>query len=57
MEKKSSKAQKTASLGLKRETLRRLDDLQMKGVAGGARFWRPAGVADDTTPIYEESDG
>ena len=58
MEKKNSKAQhKTVSLGLKTETLRRLDDSQMKGVAGGARLWRPTGVADDTTPVGDDTTG
>ena len=57
MEKKNSKAQKTASLGLKRETLRRLDDSQMQAVAGGGRLRVPIGYADDTTPIYGDTDG
>ena len=54
MEKKNSKVQqKTTSLGLKTETLRRLDDSQMKAVAGGGRvrITVPGGYADDTTPI------
>ena len=59
MEKKKSKAQqKTASLGLKRETLHRLDDSQMKAVvAGGSRIRTPVGYDDDTAPIYGETDG
>ena len=51
MEKRQPK-QKTGPLALRKETLRRLDDSALQGVAGAARMWRPVGVAADTTPIY-----
>ena len=59
MEKKNTKTQqKTASLGLKTETLRRLDDSQMKAVvAGGFKIRTPVGFDDNTTPIYDDTDG
>ena len=57
MEKKQLKMkQPGSSLALRKETLRRLGDLELRGAAGGARLWRPGGFADDTTPIYEEVD-
>ena len=56
MEKKNPQEKlKTVSLGLHKETLRRLDDSQIKGVAGGGRIRVPVGHADDTTPIYDET--
>ena len=58
MEKKQSNPkQKTASLRLQAETLRRLDDSELPGVAGGARIRIPVGYADDTTPIYDDTSG
>ncbi|HKH48852.1 MAG TPA: hypothetical protein VKM72_29650 [Thermoanaerobaculia bacterium] len=53
MEKKQLKAkQKTSSLALHKETLRRLEDSELRGAVGAARLWKPAGFEDDTTPIY-----
>lgn len=49
--------QKTASLRLETETLHRLEASKLRGVAGGARIWRPSGFADDTTPIYDNTNG
>lgn len=59
MEKKQPETkQKTASLTLQTETLRRLKDSQLQGVAGGAGKIRiPTGFADDTTPIYDDTAG
>jgi len=55
MEKKQQKAkQKASALRLHKETLRRLDDSELRGAVGGARMWKPAGFDDDTTPIYSE---
>lgn len=49
MEKKQSQSkQKTTSLCLRTETLRRLDDSKLQAVAGGVRIWKPVGD-DDTT--------
>lgn len=49
--------QRTSSLALRRETLRRLADSELQGVAGeGGRLRVPGGFADDTTPIYIEVD-
>lgn len=48
--------QKAASLKLRTETLRRLDDPQLRGVAGGGRLRVPVGFADNTTPIYDDAD-
>lgn len=56
MEKKQMKTTPKTSLRLRTETLRRLDDSKLQGVAGGVRIWKPVGFADDTTPIYEEYD-
>jgi hypothetical protein len=57
MEKKPSKArQKTTLLRLQTETLRRLDDARLQGVAGGGRLRVPVGYADNTTPIYDDAD-
>jgi hypothetical protein len=62
MEKKPAKANpktanpKTASLRLQTETLRRLDDTRLQGVAGGGRLRVPVGYADNTTPIYDDAD-
>jgi hypothetical protein len=55
MEKKQSKIrQQTASLTLRTETLCRLDNSQLQGVAGdGFRIRTPIGYDDDTTPIYD----
>jgi len=39
---------------LRKETLRRLDDVDLRVAAGGARIWRP-GFADDTTPISDDT--
>lgn len=49
--------QKTASRMLRKETLRRLDDAQLQRAAGGARLRVPVGFADNTTPIYDDTDG
>lgn len=57
MEKKRSMPKKTTFLGLHKETLRRLDDSQMQAVAGGGRVRIPVGIADDTTPIYDDTTG
>ena len=57
MEKKQQKTkQPGSSLALRKETLRQFGDSELRGAAGGARMWKPAGFADDTTPIYEEVD-
>ena len=52
MKKASNPKQKTTSLALRKETLRRLDNSQLQEAVGGVRMWRPLGYADDTTPIY-----
>lgn len=53
MEKKPANADpKKTSLRLQTETLRRLDDARLQGVAGGGRIRIPVGYADDTTPVY-----
>ena len=53
MEKKPEKPkQKTSSLRLRTETLRQLDDAQLRAVAGGGRLRVPSGddsTVDDTT--------
>lgn len=54
MEKKQAK--KTSTLSLRTETLRRLDDARLPGVAGGGRIRIPVGFEDDTTPIYDDND-
>jgi hypothetical protein len=54
MEKKQKAKQKPTSLKLHSETLRRLDDSRLQGVAGGGRLRVPVGYADDTTPIYND---
>ena len=57
MEKNSIAKQKTASLRLRTETLRRLDDVALLGlVGGGGRLRIPIGFANDTTPIYDDAD-
>lgn len=53
MKKTSNPKSRTTSLALRKETLRRLDGSQLQEAVGGARMWRPTGLADDTTPIYE----
>jgi hypothetical protein len=56
MEKRQSKAtQKKSSLALHKETLRRLEDSELRGAVGAARLWKP-GLDDDTAPIYVEVD-
>jgi len=53
MEKKQPKTkQETSPLALHKETLRRLEDSELRGAVGAARLWRPVGFDDDTTPIY-----
>ncbi len=52
MEKKQ--AQKISTLTLRTETLRRLDDAHLPGVAGGGRLRVPIGFANDTTPLYDD---
>lgn len=48
MEKKPTQSkQKTSSLRLRTETLRQLDDAQLRAVAGGGRLRVPSG--DDTS--------
>jgi hypothetical protein len=56
MEKGQSKTKKTSALALRKETLWRLEDSKLQGVAGAARLWPPIGFADDTTPIYSYED-
>jgi len=57
MEKKQAKTkQNTSPLALHRETLRRLENSELQGVAGGARIYKPVGFDDDTTPIYGYED-
>lgn len=51
------KNQKATSLTVRTETLRRLDDTKLQEVAGGGRLRVPIGIADDTTPIYGDTDG
>ncbi len=48
--------QQRSSLALRKETLRRLGDSELRGAAGGARMYKPVGFADDTTPFDEEVD-
>jgi hypothetical protein len=43
-------AQKKPTLRLRTETLHRLDDSQLKEVAGRGRLRVPGGYAGDTTP-------
>jgi len=52
MEKKTK--QKVTLLALRKETLRRLEDSELRGAVGAARMWKPVGFDDDTTPIYSE---
>ena len=53
MEKKRLKReQKPSPLVLRRETLRRLADFELQGVAGGARVRITVGFDDDTAPVY-----
>jgi hypothetical protein len=47
-----TKQEKTSPLAVRKETLRRLEDSALQGVAGVAKIWIPVGFADDTTPIY-----
>ena len=54
--KKALKSKKTNSLALRKETLRRLGDLDLQGVAGAGRYWKPLGVSEDTTSIYSYVD-
>ncbi|HKH47374.1 MAG TPA: hypothetical protein VKM72_22180 [Thermoanaerobaculia bacterium] len=46
--------QKASPLALRKETLRRLADADLQGVAGAARVRITVGFDDDTTPIYSE---
>jgi hypothetical protein len=57
MEKKHSTAKKAASLKVRTETLRRLDDSELLGVAGGMRIRIPVGFEPDTMPIYDDNNG
>jgi hypothetical protein len=56
MDKKPTITKQKASLALRKETLRQLDDSKLQGVAGGARLWKP-GFADDTTTTYDDTTG
>jgi hypothetical protein len=56
MKRKELKTKQTSLLVLRKETLRRLEDSELQGVAGAARMWKPAGFAEDTTPIYDYVD-
>ena len=57
MEKKSSEMKRKTSLALRTETLHRLDEPQLRSVAGGGRLLVPVGYADNTaTPIYDDAD-
>jgi hypothetical protein len=47
---------KTSPLSLRKETLRRLQDSELRGVAGVARVRIPIGFAEDTTPIGSYDD-
>jgi hypothetical protein len=49
--------QKTNALALHRETLRQLESAKLQAVAGGGRLRVPVGYADDTTPIYDDTQG
>lgn len=58
MEKKTTQSkQKTTSLKLRTETLRRLDDSQLRAAAGGGRLRVPSGLADDTTTYEDDTTG
>jgi hypothetical protein len=58
MKKMRSKNQKTTSLTLRTETLRRFDNSQLQGVAGGGgRIRVPVGYDDNTTPLYDDATG
>ncbi len=46
-------AKKESTPALPKETLRRLDPSELRGVAGGGRLRVPIGYEDDGTPIYE----
>lgn len=48
---------KTASLRLQKEALRCLEVSQLRRVAGGGKLRVPVGVAEDTTPIYDDNAG
>ena len=54
MEKKQPKTKQASPLVLRKETLRRLEDSELREAAGGARAWKPLGFGDDTAPIYSE---
>jgi hypothetical protein len=49
--------QKTNALVLHRETLRQLESSKLQAVAGGGRLRVPVGYADDTTPLYDDTQG
>ena len=52
MKKKELKTKQT-SLALRKETLGRLENSELRGAVGAVRMWRPVGFAGDTTPIYD----
>lgn len=57
MEKKKPQTkQKTNALALRRETLRQLEESDLREAAGGGRIRIPVGFADDTTPIYSDEE-
>ncbi|MFL6260014.1 MAG: hypothetical protein ACJ76Y_09905 [Thermoanaerobaculia bacterium] len=56
MEKNQLKTKKSSRFAFHKETLRRLEDSELQGVAGAARTYKPVGFAEDTTPIYDYVD-
>jgi hypothetical protein len=57
MKKNRLTIQQTNALTLNRETLRQLESSKLQTVAGGGRLRVPVGYADDTTPIYDDTQG
>jgi hypothetical protein len=55
MEKRLKTNQKTSAPALRKETLRRLEEVELRA-AGAARIYVPIGRAEDTTPIYSYVD-
>lgn len=57
MKKNRLTIQQKNALTLNRETLRQLETPKLQAVAGGGRLRVPVGYADDTTPIYDDTQG